>query len=94
MNADNKRALWWWGVAIAVFLWWNLSGNGVTAGSGSDTNGRDVIRNTDTGIGWDPVDPNAWNGYDLDCVDVGGPVSITGSDPNRLDADGDGIGCE
>ncbi len=31
---------------------------------------------------------------DLDCVDVGHEVSIGGNDPNGLDADGDGIGCE
>jgi hypothetical protein len=42
----------------------------------------------------DSPDPNAWNGYDLDCADVAGPVEITGDDPNGLDRDGDGIGCE
>jgi hypothetical protein len=31
---------------------------------------------------------------DLDCGDIDGPVSVTGSDPHRLDADGDGIGCD
>jgi hypothetical protein len=31
---------------------------------------------------------------DIDCKDVDGPVAITGSDPNRLDGDSDGIGCE
>lgn len=31
---------------------------------------------------------------DLDCDDIGGPVPIFGSDPHRLDADNDGIGCE
>jgi micrococcal nuclease len=31
---------------------------------------------------------------DLDCSDVTGPVHVTGSDPYRLDRDGDGIGCE
>jgi endonuclease YncB( thermonuclease family) len=31
---------------------------------------------------------------DLDCGDIGGPVRVTGSDPYRLDADGDGIGCD
>ena len=31
---------------------------------------------------------------DLDCGDVNGPVRVTGSDPYRLDADGDGIGCD
>lgn len=36
----------------------------------------------------------AWNGYDLDCPDVGHPVRVDGPDPHRLDGDGDGIGCE
>lgn len=31
---------------------------------------------------------------DLDCADVGGPITVTGSDPHGLDADNDGIGCE
>lgn len=33
--------------------------------------------------------------HDLDCVDIGHQVAIkNGDDPNRLDADHDGIGCE
>lgn len=31
---------------------------------------------------------------DVDCAEVGGSVSVIGSDPHGLDADGDGIGCE
>lgn len=31
---------------------------------------------------------------DLDCADIGHPVRVTGADPYRLDADGDGWGCE
>ena len=31
---------------------------------------------------------------DLDCADLNGPYSVTGSDPHRLDRDGDGTGCE
>ena len=31
---------------------------------------------------------------DLDCADVGGPVSVTGTDPHGLDGDGDGTACE
>jgi hypothetical protein len=38
---------------------------------------------------------NRWNGYDLDCSDFTiTDFSITGSDPNRLDREGDGVGCE
>ena len=37
-----------------------------------------------------------WNlpGPDLDCADIGHRVIITGQDYHRLDADGDGIGCD
>jgi endonuclease YncB( thermonuclease family) len=40
--------------------------------------------------------PEVWNlpGPDLDCSDIGHPVTITGPDYHGLDADGDGIGCE
>lgn len=31
---------------------------------------------------------------DVDCSDVNGPIIVTGSDPHRLDGDGDGIACE
>jgi hypothetical protein len=42
----------------------------------------------------DPHAYPAWNGVDLDCPDVGRRVRVTGSDPHRLDRDGDGWGCE
>ncbi|GAA0968941.1 hypothetical protein GCM10009562_02590 [Nocardioides aquaticus] len=31
---------------------------------------------------------------DVDCPDVDGPVSVSGTDPHALDADGDGVACE
>lgn len=34
------------------------------------------------------------DGDDLDCNDVGHPVAVPSADPNNLDADNDGIGCE
>jgi hypothetical protein len=68
-------------------------------GPSPDRGDNDVEADTvgqfdDSDEGWEPVDPNEWNGYDLDCADVGGPVEIYGIDPNGLDRDGDGIGCE
>ncbi|MDP8927949.1 MAG: PASTA domain-containing protein [Actinomycetota bacterium] len=32
--------------------------------------------------------------YDLNCDDIGGSVTVVGSDPHGFDADGDGSGCE
>lgn len=42
--------------------------------------------------GYDPCVPS----YppDLDCADLDGPYSVSGSDPHGLDADRDGSGCE
>jgi hypothetical protein len=38
---------------------------------------------------------NRWNGYDLDCSDFTiTDIRIVGPDPNGLDRDRDGIGCE
>ena len=31
---------------------------------------------------------------DLNCPDIGHPVTVTGNDPYRLDRDGDGTGCD
>ena len=31
---------------------------------------------------------------DVNCDDVDGPISVSGSDPHGLDADGDGVACE
>ena len=42
----------------------------------------------------DPYAYPAYEGYDLDCADVGRPVRVDGDDPHRLDRDGDGWGCE
>lgn len=46
----------------------------------------------DCEAGYDPCVPP----YppDLDCGDLGGPYTVTGSDPHGLDADRDGSGCE
>jgi endonuclease YncB( thermonuclease family) len=46
----------------------------------------------DCAAGYDPCVPP----YppDVDCADVDGPIRVSGSDPHRLDADGDGVACE
>lgn len=31
---------------------------------------------------------------DVNCPDVNGPITVTGSDPHGLDADDDGVACE
>jgi endonuclease YncB( thermonuclease family) len=50
-----------------------------------------------------PVAGNCAPGYnpcvphfppDLDCADVDGPITVTGSDPHGLDGEGDGVACE
>lgn len=47
---------------------------------------------TDCNPNYSPCVPNA--SYDLDCGDIGFTVKVIGSDPYRLDKDGDGYGCE
>ncbi len=42
-------------------------------------------------VGYSPCLPVV---ADLDCPEIGHPVTVTGSDPYRLDRDGDGIGCD
>jgi TolA-binding protein len=44
----------------------------------------------------EPQGTEPWNmpGPDLDCADIGHPVTITGTDYHDLDRDGDGIACE
>jgi endonuclease YncB( thermonuclease family) len=46
----------------------------------------------DCAPGYDPCVPP----YppDVDCSDVDGPITVTGSDPHNLDGDGDGRACE
>ena len=34
------------------------------------------------------------DGYDQDCIDIGREVQVPYDDPDGLDADGDGWGCE
>jgi len=48
--------------------------------------------NADCHPSYDPCVPNA--GHDLDCGDIGVPVTVIGPDEYRLDRDHDGGGCE
>lgn len=41
-----------------------------------------------------PGEPSPEQAPDVDCPDVSGPVDVEGSDPHRLDRDGDGTGRE
>jgi micrococcal nuclease len=50
--------------------------------------GSEPVPNRSAGGGLPPPPP------DLDCSDISGPVRVAPGDPHRLDADGDGIGCE
>jgi micrococcal nuclease len=52
---------------------------GSTGGGGCNPNYRPCVPNSSS---------------DLDCGDIGFPVRVIGSDPYRLDGDGDGVGCE
>jgi len=76
-------------LAIACFLT-----IGVMTGCGSDSSGAACDPNYEGAC----LDPNA---ADYDCAggsgngpEYTGRVTVVGSDPYGLDADGDGIGCE
>ncbi len=59
------------------------AGRGVVAPSAADSVADEVAL------------ANRWNGVDLDCADFTmRNIPITGSDPNGLDRDGDGVACE
>lgn len=53
---------------------------------------RPLVQQPNCAVGYSPCVP----AYppDLDCADVNGPIHVTGSDPHRLDGDGDGVACE
>jgi hypothetical protein len=62
------------------------SGSGGTSGGGASGSGCEA--------GYSPCLPVVG---DLDCGDIPDskkPIHVSGSDPYRLDADGDGLGCE
>jgi hypothetical protein len=67
------------------------AGAGVGASAGVGAEGASATA-SDCAEGYDPCVPP----YppDVDCPDVDGPVTVTGSDPHGLDADNDGVACE
>jgi endonuclease YncB( thermonuclease family) len=65
------------------------------AATGGGSSGGQALGGTRAGgcePGYDPCVP----AYppDVDCADVDGPITVTGSDPHALDGNGDGLGCE
>lgn len=53
-----------------------------------------IVTNESRTTGSTSDQPFTGGGGDLDCDDISGPVHVPPGDPNNLDADGDGIGCE
>jgi len=63
--------------------------------AGSSASGRAAACSTRRKSRWtSPARRDGGRGTGLDCSDVGGPFVVRGDDPNRFDADSDGIGCE
>lgn len=63
-------------------------GTGTSGGSGGDGDGGGGSCEPGYSPCVPPYPP------DLDCSDLNGPIYVTGSDPHRLDGDGDGVACE
>lgn len=100
MDDEGRRRLGWWaaGGVAALLLWspWNNDGREPPPPA--------PLNYTDSGYTGPPsvYDPGH-SGYEnpapgddgtADCVPGQGPVYVGPSDPNGLDGDGDGIGCE
>jgi endonuclease YncB( thermonuclease family) len=65
-----------------------VGGSG-SGGASDAATGAGAIGGGTSGL---PLQPAG--GPDVDCSDLSGPVRVTPGDPHRLDADGDGIGCD
>jgi len=75
--------LFWGAVAFGVFAYF----------MGSMSEDNDDVENNREISQVDPY-PGYKDGVDQDCADVGMRVYVGNYDPDRLDADGDGWGCE
>lgn len=75
--------LFWGFIAIMIFAFISESISGV---SNNDKNNQEINQ----------VDPyyGYSDGIDQDCADIRMRVFVGSNDPDRLDADGDGWGCE
>lgn len=75
--------LFWGFIAIMIFAFISESISGV---NNNDKNNQEINQ----------VDPyyGYSDGIDQDCADIGMRVFVGSNDPDRLDADGDGWGCE
>jgi hypothetical protein len=98
-----------WGLIVLAVVVWVIVSILPDSGSSGDpydgpTGSRDYSNEDEPSVrswyggsssGWAPdYYGGASSGGDLDCSDMNGPVSVGASDPNGLDADGDGVGCE
>ena len=81
-----------WGAAYRRYVGTPPAGSGGSSGGGSSGGGGV------SGLGCEPgYSPCLPKTGDLDCGDISDskkPIHVTGSDPYRLDADCDGLGCE
>ena len=75
--------LFWGAIAFGVFAYF----------MGSMSEDNDDVENNREISQVDPY-PGYNDGVDQDCADVGMRVYVGNYDPDRLDADGDGWGCE
>lgn len=107
MDGEHRRDLGWWVAAVVVLLLWHpWSGDRPEPAPPVPVNFTNTryTNPSDTGIGsTGPLYTPSQVGYEnpapgddgtADCVPGQGPVYVGSSDPNGLDGDGDGIGCE
>jgi hypothetical protein len=89
---NGRRACQHYGNAVEAFdTAWTQGDVGLIFHAQSELLSGDLELSGDGGSGSGGFTPSSG---DLDCADVGGPIPVGPDDPNNLDGDGDGIGCE
>jgi hypothetical protein len=78
---------------LAGIVWAAAALMGIWLGS-VDSDATPSEPASDEGVNADPHDGYPDSPVDLDCDDFDGPVEVPYDDPDGLDKDGDGIGCE